>query len=291
MSAKMNKGISIKKKSSLLLYIMSQTDLKAKIHEIIFEADTPAGKAFDVALLIFILVGIIATMLETVERIRDNYGDLLVAIEWIVTIFFTIEYILRIYSSPKPWKYIFSFYGLVDLISIFPTYLSVIDQSAKSLAVIRSLRLLRVFRVLKMVQFVNASNTLSTSLKRSRDKILVFLIAVVIIVFIVGSLMYVIEGKNGSGFDSIPISVYWAIVTVTTVGYGDIAPITAWGQFFASCLMIIGYAIIAIPTGIVGTEMMKVSNRKEISTQVCTNCHTEDHRVGAKHCYNCGHKL
>lgn len=230
-------------------------------------------------------------MLETVTGIRNQYGNLLITIEWIVTIFFTFEYFLRIYSSPKPFKYIFSFYGMVDLLSIFPTYFGVFNPSTKSLAVIRSLRLLRVFRVLKLGQFVNASNSLYLALKQSKSKIFVFLITVVIIVFIVGSLMYVIEGKNGSGFNNIPVSIYWAIVTVTTVGYGDIAPITPLGQFFASCLMIVGYAIIAIPTGIVGAEVMKAEKSTDISTQVCPNCHKEDHRVGAKFCYNCGHKI
>jgi len=270
---------------------MAYTKLKAKIHEIIFEADTKEGKAFDVALLICIIISILATMLETVESIRIEYGKTLVVVEWILTIFFTAEYILRIYSTKNPWSYIFSFYGLVDLLSIFPTYFGFFSPSAKSLAVIRSFRLLRVFRVLKLGNFLNAYENLYYAIKESRNKILVFLIMVVIIVFIVGSLMYVIEGNNGSGFNNIPVSVYWAIVTVTTVGYGDIAPITPLGQFFASCLMIIGYAIIAIPTGIVGAGMINTHNQAGISTQVCPHCNKEDHRVGATYCYNCGEKL
>ena len=270
---------------------MAYSGFQAKVHEIIFEADTRAGKAFYVALLILIILSIVATMLETVTSIREVYGNELIIIEWIVTIFFTLEYIMRIYSSPKPIAYIFSFYGLVDLLSIFPTYFAVLNPSAKSLAVIRALRLLRVFRVLKLANFLNAYEGIRAALRESRNKILVFLTMVVIIVFIVGSLMYVIEGKNGSGFDNIPVSVYWAIVTVTTVGYGDIAPITPLGQFFASCLMIIGYAIIAIPTGIVGAEMVNSNRNKDISTQVCSNCHREDHRKGAHYCYNCGENL
>lgn len=270
---------------------MAYTKLKAKIHEIIFEADTTAGKNFDIILLILIILSIVATMLETVAPIKEKYGSFLVLIEWVLTGIFTIEYILRIYSSKKPFKYIFSFYGLVDLLSIFPTYFAFFNPSAKSLAVIRSLRLLRVFRVLKMGQFVNASNTLSVAIKQSRNKIFVFLSTMVIIVFIVGALMYVIEGKNGSGFNNIPVSIYWAIVTVTTVGYGDIAPITPLGQFFASVLMITGYAIIAIPTGIVGASVMKAEKSSEISTQICQHCHKEDHRAGAMFCYNCGEKL
>lgn len=270
---------------------MAYSSFQAKVHEIIFEADTPAGKAFDVVLLLLIVISIVATMLETVTSIREVYGEQLIIIEWIVTFFFTLEYALRIYSSPKPFAYIFSFYGLVDLLSIFPTYFGVFNPSTKSLAVIRSLRLLRVFRVLKLANFLNAYESLSAAMRESRNKILVFLTMVVIIVFIVGSLMYVIEGKNGSGFDNIPVSVYWAIVTVTTVGYGDIAPITPLGQFFASCLMIIGYAIIAIPTGIVGAEMVNANRNKDISTQVCSNCHREDHRKGAHYCYNCGENL
>lgn len=267
---------------------MAYTKLRAKIHEIIFEADTKEGKAFDVALLVFIVISIIATMLETVEGIKTTYGNLLVTIEWIVTIFFTLEYILRIYSSKNPWTYIFSFYGIVDLLSIFPTYFGILNPSTKSLAVIRSLRLLRVFRVLKLASFLNAYESLNGAIKESRNKILVFLIMVVIIVSIVGSLMYVIEGNNGSGFNNIPVSIYWAIVTVTTVGYGDIAPITPLGQFFASCLMIIGYAIIAVPTGIIGAGIVNAHNREGISTQVCHSCGKEDHRKSAKYCYNCG---
>lgn len=271
---------------------MAYTKVKARIHEIIFEADTRAGKLFDVTLLILIIVSIIATMLETVASIRVQYGKTLILIEWIVTIYFTIEYILRIYSSKNPWSYIFSFYGVVDLLSIFPTYFSFFNPTAKSLAVIRSLRLLRVFRVLKLAGFLNAYDNLSYAMKESKNKILVFLTFMVIVVFIVGSLMYVIEGNNGSGFDNIPVSVYWAVVTVTTVGYGDIAPITPLGQFFASCLMIVGYAIIAIPTGIVGAGIINAHNRAgEISTQVCHNCGKEDHRKAAKYCYNCGEKF
>lgn len=270
---------------------MAYSKLQAKIHEIIFEADTSLGKTFDVALLLLILVSIIATMLETVASIQKDYGSLLIVIEWIVTIFFTLEYILRIFSSKNPWSYIFSFYGIVDLLSIFPTYFGVLNPSAKSLAVIRSLRLLRIFRVLKLGQFLNAYESLNSAIKESRNKILVFLAMVVIIVFIVGSLMYVIEGKNGSGFDNIPVSVYWAIVTVTTVGYGDIAPITPLGQFFASCLMIVGYAIIAIPTGIVGAGIISTQNKEAIASKHCHHCTKEDHRKGAKHCYNCGELL
>ena len=270
---------------------MPYTKFKAKIHEIIFEADTKEGKVFDVALLIFIVISIVATMLETVVSLRDKYGELLIAIEWIVTIFFTIEYILRIYSSKNPWSYIFSFYGIVDLLSIFPTYFGVFNPSAKSLAVIRSLRLLRVFRVLKLGNFLNAYESLNAALKESKNKILVFLAMVLIIVLIVGSLMYIVEGDNGSGFDNIPISIYWAIVTVTTVGYGDIAPITPLGQFFASCLMIVGYAIIAVPTGIIGAGIVNAHNKAGISTQVCHGCGQEDHRKGAKFCYNCGETL
>lgn len=270
---------------------MAYNSLKAKIHEIIFEADTPNGKLFDVVLLALIIISIGATMLETVSSIRAEHGQLLIVIEWIVTVFFTIEYILRIYSSKNPWSYIFSFYGLVDVLSIFPTYFGFFNPTAKSLAVIRSLRLLRIFRVLKLGQFLNAYESLNTALKESRNKIFVFLAMVVIIVCIVGSLMYVIEGKNGSGFDNIPVSVYWAIVTVTTVGYGDIAPITPLGQFFASMLMIIGYAIIAIPTGIVGAGIVNAQNKAGIASKHCHHCEREDHRKFAKFCYNCGNTI
>lgn len=270
---------------------MAYSKTQAKLHEIIFEADTRAGKTFDVVLLFLIVVSIIATMLETVVGIRLIYGTALVRLEWLLTAIFTLEYFLRIYSSKNPLSYIFSFYGLVDLLSIFPTYFGFFNPSTKSLAVIRSLRLLRVFRVLKMGNFLNAYESLSQAIKGSASKILVFLLTVIIIVFVVGSLMYVIEGNNGSGFTNIPVSVYWAIVTVTTVGYGDIAPITPLGQFFASCLMIIGYAIIAVPTGIVGAGIVQSQHLKEISTQVCKTCSKEDHRKSATYCYNCGSKL
>lgn len=270
---------------------MAYTKFKARIHEIIFEADTKAGKNFDIILLILIIISIVATMLETVASIKLNYGDYLISLEWILTIVFTLEYILRVYSSKKPFSYIFSFYGLVDLMSIFPTYFGIFYPNTRAMSVIRSLRLLRVFRVLKMGQFINANDTLLGALKQSRSKIIVFLMTVCIIVFIVGALMFVIEGKNGSGFDNIPVSIYWAIVTVTTVGYGDIAPITPLGQFFASVLMIIGYAIIAIPTGIVGSEMVKENRKEELSTQVCHHCQKEDHKMNATFCYNCGYKL
>jgi voltage-gated potassium channel len=270
---------------------MAFSKLKVKIHEIIFEADTKEGKLFDVVLLLLILISIIATMLETVNSIRDEHGELLLVIEWIATIFFTIEYILRIYSSKEPLAYIFSFYGVVDLLSIFPTYLSVLYPSTRSLAVIRSLRLLRVFRVLKLGQFLTAYESLKDAVKESKNKIFVFLAMVVIIVFIVGSLMYVIEGNQVSGFDNIPISVYWAIVTVTTVGYGDIAPVTPLGQVFASILMIVGYAIIAIPTGIVGAGIISAQNKESISLKHCHHCDKEDHRKNAKYCYNCGESI
>lgn len=267
---------------------MAYSKTQAKLHEIIFEADTKAGKTFDLVLFFLIVASITASMLETVASVRFEYGGLLTIVEWFLTAIFTIEYFLRIYSSKKPFTYILSFYGLVDLLSIFPSYFGFFNPSTKSMAVIRSLRLLRVFRVLKMGNFLNAYESMREAIKDSASKISVFLVTVLIIVFIVGSLMYVVEGNNGSGFTNIPVSVYWAIVTVTTVGYGDIAPITPLGQFFASCLMIIGYAIIAVPTGIVGAGIMQSQYLKDISTQVCQNCGKEDHRKAAKHCYNCG---
>lgn len=259
-----------------------------KLHEIIFEADTKAGKWFDILLLWAILLSVAAVMLESVESINQAYGEELRIIEWSFTFLFTIEYIARILTVGKPLKYIFSFYGIIDLVSIIPTYLGLFVSGSHTLSIIRSIRLLRVFRILKLVQFISEANILIKALKASRAKIVVFLFAVLSLTFILGTVMYLIESPE-AGFTSIPRSIYWAIVTLTTVGYGDIAPQTVLGQTLASLIMIIGYAIIAVPTGIVGAEIAKT--KPSTNTQSCPQCSLEGHADDAKHCKHCGSRL
>ena len=267
---------------------MVEKNLKKQLHDIIFEADTKTGKFFDILLLITILVSVIIVMLNSVVALHVKYGDLFLVLEWIITILFTVEYFLRIYAVKKPFKYIFSFYGVIDALSVLPTYISLFLAGTNLLIVIRMLRLMRVFRVLKLVRYVNASNTLLVAFINSRRKIVVFLEVVLIIVVITGSVMYLVEGPE-SGFSSIPTSIYWAIVTVTTVGYGDIAPHTVLGQTIASMLMIVGFAIIAIPTSIIGSELVKMRPKK--NTQVCSSCQFAQHDDDASHCKKCGEEL
>lgn len=262
-------------------------NIRLKLHEVIFEADTPTGKSFDVVVLILIVLSVIAVLLDSVSSIHQNFGDVLLVAEWIFTILFTVEYVLRIISVKKPSTYIFSFYGMIDLLAILPTYLSLVLAGSQYLLVIRIMRLLRVFRVLKLGRYVGASKSLAIALRKSRHKIIVFLEVVFTLVVIMGSVMYLIEGDE-NGFSSIPRSIYWAIVTLTTVGYGDIAPQTVMGQFLASIIMIIGYAIIAVPTGIISAEMVR---NTQTNTQVCTNCHCNDHEDDARFCKMCGDDL
>ena len=273
---------------------------KAKLHEIIYEADTPEGKLFDVVLLIAIIVSIIIVMLESIKSFGVKYHNLLDILEWGITIIFTVEYIARIITVKKPLKYIFSFYGIIDFLSTIPKYISLIFAGTHVLIALRALRLLRVFRILKLARYLGASNMLATSLKQSRAKISVFLFAVLIVCIIFGTLMYLIEGE-ASGFTSIPVSVYWCIVTLTTVGFGDIAPVTPLGQFIAAIIMVLGYGIIAVPTGIVSAEYA-AQNRKEpgtplkqpevhLNTEACPSCSAGRHKDNAKYCYNCGHFL
>jgi len=262
---------------------------RARIHEIIFEADTPAGKAFDVSLMVLIILSVVAVMLESTTTVAARYGQWLRTFEWFVTILFTIEYLLRLYCVGKPARYARSFFGVVDLLAILPTYLSFIIPGAQSLLVIRALRLLRVFRVLKLAHFVGEASELREALRASARKIIVFLGAVLTIVVIVGSMMYLIEGE-ANGFTSIPVSIYWAVVTMTTVGYGDIAPQTALGKILASAIMIMGYGIIAVPTGIVSVELAGVT-RKKITTQACPECGAGGHDLDAVHCKYCGAKI
>jgi voltage-gated potassium channel len=270
---------------------MKYGKVRNKIHDVIFEADTSSGKWFDIILLFAIVLSVIIVMLDSVVDLNIKYGNTFYIIEWILTILFTIEYLLRILAVKKPSAYIFSFYGIIDLLAILPTYLSMFLVGSQYLIVIRILRLLRVFRVLKLVRYVGAGETLSIAIQNSRGKIIVFLEVVLVMVVIVGSLMYLIEGPE-NGFTSIPKSIYWAIVTITTVGYGDIAPHTVIGQTLASILMITGYAIIAVPTGIITTEMGKIKNiQTRLNTQVCNNCNHHLHDDDATYCKKCGEKL
>jgi len=265
---------------------------RAKLHEIIFEADTPAGKLFDVILLIAIVLSVLAAMLETVGEIKISYGNILYVLEWFFTILFTIEYLFRLGCVLRPFKYATSFFGIVDLLAIVPTYLSLIIAGTQSLLVIRVLRLLRIFRVFKLARYLVEAKLLVEALKASRHKIIVFLLTVLSVVIITGALMYLIEGP-ASGFTSIPRSVYWAIVTMTTVGYGDIAPQTFLGQTLAAIVMILGYGIIAVPTGIFSAQLMKhyMDKDRPVSTQACPACSAEDHDVDACFCKHCGSKM
>ncbi|MBT8387873.1 MAG: ion transporter [Ignavibacteria bacterium] len=268
------------------------TELKSwriKLYEIIFEADTPAGKFFDVLLIWAILASVTVVFLESINALKVDYGEWFITLEWVFTALFTIEYVLRIISVRKPFRYIFSFFGVVDFLAIVPTYLSLLIAGSQYLLVIRILRLLRVFRVFKLTHLVKQSDVLVKALKASRAKIAIFLFAVVTLVVIIGALMYVIEGPE-NGFTSIPVSMYWAIVTLTTVGYGDISPQSPIGQLLASMVMIMGYGIIAVPTGIVSVEIASAT-KKQITTQVCPSCLSEGHDKDAVHCKFCGAKL
>ena len=259
---------------------------KDRLHEIIFEADTRSGKAFDVGLLIAIGASVVVVVLESVVSIDAQYHDVLWAFELAITVLFTLEYMLRIASVDKPTRYVFSFFGVVDLLAIIPFYMSLAWAGTQSLAVIRALRLLRLFRVLKLGHFLDEANVLGRALANSRRKIMVFLGCVLTVVIIMGSAMYVIEGAD-SGFTSIPRGIYWAIVTMTTVGYGDIAPRTIAGQALASVVMILGYGIIAVPTGIVSVELSE-AYRKDVTTRACPSCLSHGHDNDAKHCKYCG---
>jgi len=266
---------------------MSQLQqIRKKLYAIIFESDTPAGKLFDVALIASILVSVLAIMLDSVRSIREVYGTYLNGIEWFFTILFTIEYVLRLFSIGRPVRYAISFFGVVDLLSILPTYLSIFFPGGRYLLSIRVLRILRIFRVLKLVKYLTEAHMLSQALRASRRKITVFLLVVLTLVIIFGSLMYVIEGER-NGFTSIPRSIYWAVVTLTTVGYGDISPKTNLGQIVAAVIMILGYGIIAVPTGIVTVELAQ-SAKDRLSARVCPHCSGEGHDDDAVHCKYCG---
>jgi voltage-gated potassium channel len=262
---------------------------RAKLHTIIYEADTHAGRLFDIILLWVILISIIAVMLESVASIKIVHGESLAIIEWVITIFFTLEYIARMIAVRKPLQYIFSFYGIIDLLATLPKYVGLLFPGSGFLIAIRAVRLLRVFRILKLTHFVGAGNQLINALRKSQVKIAVFLFSVIVLCIIMGTLMYMIEGPE-SGFTSIPVSVYWTIVTLTTVGFGDITPMTPLGQLLSIIIMIMGYGIIAVPTGLVTAQFMS-ADKPQLNTQACPNCAANQHRDDAKFCYNCGYSL
>ena len=270
----------------------SNSGWRNQLHEMIYEADTPAGKFFDLSLLVVILLSIVLVMLESIEPVGTKYALIFNILEWIITALFSLEYIARIVCVKKPRAYIFSFYGIVDFLSTVPKYISLFVVGTNSLLALRALRLLRVFRILKLTRFIGESTNFGRALKRSKIKIAVFLSFVLVLCIILGTVMYLVESDKNSGFTSIPRSVYWAIVTLTTVGYGDIAPISALGQFIASLIMILGYGIIAIPTGIVTSEMSR-KERKNIpkNTQSCSSCTESYHADDAQFCHKCGFPL
>lgn len=271
---------------------LQPSKLRSKIHEIIFEADTPAGKAFDVVLLIAILLSVLVVILESVASLKEAYGPIFNIAEWVFTVLFTLEYVLRLYAINKPMKYVYSFFGIVDLLSTLPTYLSLFLPGSQYLLTIRAFRLLRVFRVFKLTRYLNESGAIMKAMMSSRIKITIFVTFILIVVVIMGTIMHMIEGTQNPGFSNIPHSIYWAIVTLTTVGYGDIAPVTDMGRFISAVLMIMGYAIIAVPTGIVTAEFAK-ANRDErpVSTQACPNCSKDGHEYNATYCKYCGSHL
>jgi len=272
------------------LKISKTEDIRKKLHEIIYEADTPFGKLFDLFLLVLIVISIAAVMLESMAGIYIKYGKELEIIEWVITIFFTMEYIARIIAVKRPLKYIFSTYGLIDLLATLPAYIDLLFPGLHFLLSIRAIRLLRVFRILKLGHFVGASNQLVVALKKSKLKIAVFLFNVIVLCIILGTIMFMIEGPE-NGFTSIPMGIYWTIVTLTTVGFGDITPQTPFGQFVSIIIMILGYGIIAVPTGLVTAEFMSRDKTIHDNTQVCPNCSADHHRNDAEFCYHCGHSL
>lgn len=273
---------------------MPQTLLKDnwrfRLHEVIYESNTRAGKAFDVALLFAIFTSIIVVMLDSVESIHNAYGTFFYYVEWGFSILFTIEYMLRLISIRQPWKYVFSPLGIIDLVALIPSYLSIFFVGAQTLLVFRALRLLRVFRIFKLGRFLSEINFLTVALKGSLRKISIFLSVVLTLTVILGSIMYLVE-KRENGFSNIPESVYWAIVTITTVGYGDISPVTPMGKFVASVVMLIGYAIIAVPTGILTHDLAIAAKQKKEKPESCPSCAREGHDNDANFCKYCGSGL
>lgn len=260
---------------------------KNRLYEIIFEADTRAGKIFDQVLLFLILFSILLVVLGSVENIYTRFNNILRTIEWIITILFSIEFIARIWLSPRPFRYIFSFYGFIDLLALLPNYLAIFIPGAHNLMVIRGLRVMRIFRILKLSRYTSAGRIILEALWNSKEKITVFIIFVIIISIIIGTFMFLIEGPE-NGFSDIPTSIYWAIVTLTTVGYGDLSPTTHIGQMLSSFVMLLGYSIMAVPTGIVAANIIGKQNR---NTQVCSKCMYDKHDDDAHYCKRCGKSL
>lgn len=250
--------------------------MKETIYTIIFGTETKAGRAFDLLLIWLIILSVLFVCLESVAEYRVSYGHIFTGFELVLTVFFTIEYLLRIYCIEKPRKYIFSFFGIIDLLAILPVFISFFIAGLQSLVVIRAIRILRIFRLLKLSRYIGEAETLKNALVASKHKITVFLLVVVTIVIFMGALMYLIEGRE-NGFDSIPRSMYWAVVTMTTVGYGDLVPKTDLGRFLSSILMVMGYGIIAVPTGIVTAELNNEMNNK--SRRICPNCGNKNHSL------------
>jgi len=264
---------------------------KERIHQIIFEADTKEGKVFDIILLIAILLSVLIVILESVATVHQQYGSVLLGLEWFFTILFTVEYFFRIYSINKSSKYIFSTMGVIDLLAILPTYLIFIFPQLHTLTVIRSVRLIRIFRVFKLSKYIRGGQAMQIGLRSAIPKIIVFLLSVLLLVVILGTIMYIIEGLGGGnpGFQDIPNSIYWSIVTLTTVGYGTVVPVTIVGKIISAVIMLLGYGIIAVPTGIVTAGIIK--NKTKISTQACINCSKEGHENDAEFCKYCGSKI
>jgi len=268
----------------------TKNEWRFRLHEIIYESNTPAGKAFDVGLLFAIFTSIIIVMLDSVEGLHRRHGSLFYTLEWVFSILFTIEYILRLVSIKKPFKYVFSLLGIIDLIALIPSYLSIFFVGAQSLLVFRALRLLRVFRIFKLGHFLTEINFLTEALRGSVRKISIFLMTVLMLAVILGSIMYLVEQRE-NGFSNIPESIYWAIVTITTVGYGDISPVTPMGKMVASLVMLIGYSIIAVPTGIITHDLALAARQKKELPESCPSCSREGHDSDALFCKHCGSSL
>jgi len=271
------------------------TTWRRRLHTVIFEADTPLGRAFDLVLLLAIVASTAAVMLETVEPIAAKYGRWLIVIEWVFTVLFTVEYAVRLASVERPSRYARSFFGVVDLVSFLPTYLSLLIPGAQTLLVVRLLRLLRIFRILKLVRMLDEQAEIRRAVWDSRNKIVVFLYTVLMVVSIMGAAMYLIEHNVNEGFRNIPQAMYWAIVTMTTVGYGDVTPVTVPGKVLSSVIILIGYALLVVPTGFVSAEFVSARARRErearFTTQACPSCMKEGHDKDAKHCKHCGASL
>ena len=263
---------------------------RLRLYTIIFEADTRAGRAFDLALIWAILASVAVVVLDSMQSVHDRFGALFLVLEIGFTLLFTLEYLARLLCVRKPWRYARSVFGVIDLVAVLPTYLALFVPGLNALIDVRILRLLRIFRVLKMGAYVAEYRALGSALAASRRKIFVFITFVLMVVLVMGTLMYVVEGPN-NGYTSIPVSIYWAITTMTTVGFGDITPKTDLGRMIASGMMLLGWGILAVPTGIVSAEFSAQRARREPTTRTCHECLSEGHEAGARYCRDCGAKL